>query len=218
MAGSPPENARMAKYKLTYFDFSGSRGEECRLALHAAGVDFEDCRLTQEQWAAQKASTPYGAVPVLETAGKPPLAQSNAILMYVGRSYGLHPSDPWQAALHEAILVAGEELRAALSPSGKISDPEQKKKAREELASGFLQTWGANIERQIKGPFVGGEKLQVADIKLFQLVSSLKSGVIDHIPSTVFSAFPKLEGVYAAVLNHPKIAEWRAGNASRSAK
>lgn len=208
----------MTKYKLIYFDFSGSRGEECRLALHAAGVAFEDCRLTHEQWAQHKASAPYGAVPVLEAPGKPPLAQSNAILTYVGRSYGLHPSDPWQAALHEAILVAAEELRAALSPSGKLSDPEQKKQAREELASGYLQTWGRQIEQQIKGPFVAGERLMVADIKLFQIVASLTNGVIDHIPRTVFSAFPKLEGVHAAVTEHPKIAEWRAGNASRKAK
>lgn len=212
------ENARMAKYKLTYFDFSGSRGEECRLALHAAGVDFEDCRINRETWAQLKASTPYGAIPVLETPGKSPLAQSNAILTYVGRKYGLHPTDPWEAAQHEAILEAAEEVRAALGPSGKLSDPEQKKKAREELASGFLQSWGASIERQIKGPFVAGERLMVADIKLFQIVASLTSGVIDHIPKTVFSAFPKLEGVHAAVTQHPKIAEWRAGNASRAAQ
>lgn len=208
----------MTKYKLVYFDFSGSRGEECRLALQAAGVDFEDCRLTREQWAQYKPSTPYGAIPVLEVPGKPALAQSNAILTYVGRRYGLHPDDAWEAALHEAILAAAEKVRTALGPSGKISDPEEKKKAREELASGFLQTWGANIERQIKGPFVAGERLMVADIKLFQIVASLTSGVIDHIPKTVFSAFPKLEALYAAVTQHPKIAEWRAGNASRSAK
>jgi prostaglandin-H2 D-isomerase / glutathione transferase len=208
----------MPKYKLTYFDFSGSRGEECRLALHVAGVDFEDCRINQETWAKLKPSTPYGAVPVLETAGKPPLAQSNAILAYVGRTYGLHPSDPWQAALHEGILVSAEEVRAALSPSGKLTDPEQKKKAREELASGFLQTWGRQLEQQIKGPFVAGEQIMVADIKLFQIVASLTNGVIDHIPKTVFGEFPKLEGVHAAVLKHPKVAEWRAGNASRTAK
>ena len=208
----------MMKYKLTYFDFSGSRGEECRLALHAAGVHFEDCRLSQEQWARLKPTTPYGAVPVLEAPGKPPLAQSNAILTYVGRRYGLHPEDAWQAALHEAILASAEEVRAALSPTGKISDPEQKKQAREELASGYLQSWGRAIEQQIKGPFVAGDRLMVADIKLFQIVSSLTSGVIDYIPKTVFSAFPKLEGVHAAVTQHPKIAEWRAGNAGRSAK
>ena len=34
------------KYKLTYFDVSASRGEECRMALYVAGVDFEDHRIT----------------------------------------------------------------------------------------------------------------------------------------------------------------------------
>lgn len=30
---------------LTYFDFDGSRGLECRLALHVAGVPFQDVRI-----------------------------------------------------------------------------------------------------------------------------------------------------------------------------
>jgi prostaglandin-H2 D-isomerase / glutathione transferase len=204
------ENARMAKYKLTYFDFSGSRGEECRLALFVAGVEFEDHRISQDTWKELKASTPYGALPVLETPGKPALAQSNAILAYVGRRYGLHPTDAWEAARHEAILVAVEELRAAIGPSGKIADAEEKKKAREELSSGYLQTWGRSLERQITGPFVAGERISVADIKLFQIVSSFKKGVLDHIPTTVFAAFPRLEGVYDAVARHPKIVEWRS--------
>jgi glutathione S-transferase len=200
----------MQRYRLTYFDFSGSRGEECRLAMHVAGVEFEDRRITQEAWSTLKASAPYGALPMLETPGKPPLAQSNAILAYVGRSHGLHPTDPWEAALHEAILIAVEEVRAALAPSGSIREPEQKKKAREELASGFLQSWGRQLEHQIKGPFVAGERIHVADIKLFQIVASLTNGVIDHIPKSVFQAFPKLEGVHAAVAEHPKVMEWKA--------
>lgn len=200
----------MARYRLTYFDFSGSRGDECRLSLYVAGVEFEDRRIKREEWPSIKPTTPYGAVPVLEIEGKPPLAQSNAILTYVGRKYGLHPTDPWEAARHEAILVAGEEVRTALGPSGKLTDPEEKKKARQELASGFLQTWGSQLEKQIQGPFVAGERIHVADIKLFQVVTAFKTGVLDHIPPNVFSAFPKLEGVHAAVGRHPRVADWRA--------
>jgi len=200
----------MPQYKLTYFDFSGSRGEECRLALFVAGVDFEDNRISNEAWQALKPTSPYGALPILERAGKPPLAQSNAILAYVGRQYGLHPSDPWEAARQEAILVAVEELRVALGPSGKLSDPAEKQRAREELASGYLQTWGRNLERQIKGPFVAGERIGVADIKLHQIITAFKKGSLDHIPTSVFGAFPRLEGVYEAVARHPKIVEWRA--------
>ena len=74
----------MALYKLTYFDTATSRGEECRLALHVAGLPFEDDRLNRDQWTARKASTPFGALPVLAVEGRQ-LAQSNAI--QIGRAH-----------------------------------------------------------------------------------------------------------------------------------
>ena len=77
----------MTKPKLTYFDAPVSRGEECRLALHLAGVDFVDNRPTV------KPTTPYGSIPVLELPGAPPLAHSNAILALIGRRHGMHPTD-----------------------------------------------------------------------------------------------------------------------------
>ena len=40
----------MTKPKLTYFDIPTSRGEECRLALHVAGVAFEDNRIRHAAW------------------------------------------------------------------------------------------------------------------------------------------------------------------------
>ena len=69
----------MTKAKLIYFDAPVSRGEECRLALHVVGLPFEDERVNRDQWAARKASTPFGALPVLTVEGRQ-LAQSNAIL------------------------------------------------------------------------------------------------------------------------------------------
>jgi hypothetical protein len=38
----------------------------------------------------------------------------------------------------------------------------------------------------------------------------LASGVVDHIPTTVFSAFPKLNRVYAAVRDHERVKAWYA--------
>ena len=100
--------------KLTYFDFSGSRGEECRLALHAAGVEFEDHRIKGAEWPTVKPTMPFGAMPVLEIEGKGRLAQSNAILGFIGRSHGLLPDDAWEAARHEAVMCAVEELRGRI--------------------------------------------------------------------------------------------------------
>ena len=76
----------MSKPKLTYFDSPASRGEECRLALYVAGVEFEDVRIKAVEWATLKPKTPFGGLPTLEMPGHPVLAQSNAILVLVGRS------------------------------------------------------------------------------------------------------------------------------------
>jgi prostaglandin-H2 D-isomerase / glutathione transferase len=169
----------MNKPRLLYFDFAGSRGEECRIALHLAGIDFEDVRLPNTEWKAMKPTSPFGSMPILELPGKPPLAQSNAILCLIGRRHGLHPSDDFEAARHEALLNYAEELRQHIAPTLRISDAEQKRAAREELARGYLNDWGSRVERQIgDGPFLAGDTLQVADIKLYMIVRWFATGTV----------------------------------------
>jgi prostaglandin-H2 D-isomerase / glutathione transferase len=201
----------MSRPRLIYFDFPGSRGEECRIALHLAGVDFEDVRIKGEDWPAMKSGTPFGAMPVLEMAGQPPLAHSNAILVLIGRQHGLHPADAFEAARHESLMCAVEELRHTLTSSLRITDPEQKRQVREALAANELRTWGSQVERQLgEGPFVGGATLQVADIKLYMVVRWLTSGVVDHVPTTVFDHCPKLLRLFRAVGEHDGVKAWLA--------
>ncbi|HRI17131.1 MAG TPA: glutathione S-transferase family protein [Burkholderiaceae bacterium] len=205
----------MSRPRLIYFDFPGSRGEECRIALHLGGVDFEDVRVKGEDWPAMKGSTPFGAMPVLEIPGKPPLAHSNAILVLIGRQHGLHPADAFEAARHESLMCAVEELRHTLTPTLRITDPEQKRQAREALAANELKTWGSQVERQLgDGPFVGGERPQVADIKLYMVVRWLTSGVVDHVPTTVFDHCPKLLRLYRAFGEHEGVKAWLAKSRS----
>jgi prostaglandin-H2 D-isomerase / glutathione transferase len=201
----------MAKAKLTYFDAPMSRGEECRLALHVAGVDFEDNRLKREAWMAYKPESPFGSVPVLELPGHPPLAQSNAILVLIGRSHGLHPKEDFEAARHEAMMAHVEDLRHQLAPTLRMND-EDKKKTREQIAASYIPTWAANAEKQISddGPFFGGSSLNVVDLKILMAVRWLKSGVVDHIPATIFAAYPKLNRVHDAVDADPRIRAWYA--------
>jgi glutathione S-transferase len=203
------------KPKLTYFDAPVSRGEECRLALSVAGVDFEDNRLSREAWQALKPKTPFGSLPTLEWPGHPILAQSNAMLLLIGRLKGLHPTDPWEAARHEEILAACEDLRHNVAPTIRISDEAEKKKAREALATGYLPAWGANVEKHITGdgPFFGGNKVQVVDIKLHIIVRWFNGGKVDYIPATIFDAYPKLVRVHDAVKNHDAVRAWYAKTA-----
>lgn len=201
----------MTRPKLTYFDMPVSRGEECRLAFVLAGVDFEDHRISREAWAAMKPTTPFGAVPVLEVEGYPPVAQSNAILTYIGRRYGAHPTDLLEAARHEALMAHVEDLRATVAASGRNVDEAAKQRAREQLAATTIPAWAACAERQIgDGPFLAGATPMVADIKLYMGMRSFRRGVMDHIPTTVFDAFPKLIRLYDAVEQHPKLAAFMA--------
>ncbi len=199
----------MTKPCLIYFDIAGSRGEECRIALHVAGVDFEDVRIPREEWPALKPKTPFGSVPILELPGKPPLAQSNAILVYIGRQYGLHPKDDFEAAQHEALMNYVEDLRHTVGPTLRITEETQKRAVREELVRDYLPTWGMNIENQLTDhPFVGGDKLHVVDIKLYMIVRWLGSGTVDHIPQTLFDHCTKLKRVYREVSEHPSVKAW----------
>ena len=204
----------MTKPRLTYFDLAASRGEECRLALHLAGVDFDDNRIKGPDWPSLKPTTPFGSLPYLELPGKPPLAQANAILVYVGRTYGLHPSDDFEAAQHEALMSYAEELRGHVARTLRMPEDE-KKRVREALVESYFPAWGHNVDKHLAGPgpFVAGEKLHVVDLKLHMMVRWFITGTVDHIPATIFSAAPKLVRLYEAVRDHAGVKSWSARNA-----
>lgn len=200
----------MNKPKLIYFDSSASRGEECRLALCIAGVEFDDVRITHADWPSMKGQMPYGALPVLELPGHAPLAQTNAILSLIGRRHGLHPTDDFEAARHESMMQHVEDLRTVLSPTMRMAANE-KQAAREALASGFLPAWAAATERNILAtPFFAGANISVVDIKLYEIARWLGSGILDHIPATIFADYPKLAGIQEAVRNHAAVKAWYA--------
>jgi glutathione S-transferase len=200
----------MTKPRLTYFDQAASRGEECRLALFLAGVDFEDNRIPRSAWAELKPTTPFGSLPTFELPGKPPISQSNAILGYIGRTYGLLPADTWEAMRLESLMSAAEDLRHAVTRTFGIEDPAELLRRRRELVDGPIKTWAANMEKQIVGPFASGGQLSVADLKLFIVMGWLKKGVLDHVPADVLAPFERLERLYASVKDHPRVVEWYA--------
>jgi glutathione S-transferase len=188
---------------LTYFNFDGSRGQECRLALSVAGVPFEDIRLDRPQWLALKPTVPFGGLPILRE-GDRVLAQSNAILGYIGRTHGLHPTDPWAAAEHEALMQSVEDLRNKIPSKPDMSDDE-KRVARQEFAAGWLKTWADTVSGRIKGPFLEGAAINVADIKLAVILRAFLGGSYDHIPASTFDAWPKIVALVAAVNAHPGV-------------
>lgn len=197
----------MAKLKLTYFDFDGGRGEPARLALAIAGIAFEDDRVAFADWGRRKADTPFGGLPVLEVDGEI-VAQSNGINRYVGKLAGLYPTDPWQAALCDEVMDAVEEIGGKITATFDLPD-EQKKAQRQALVEGPITFYLTRLQQRLDahgGRYFAGDRLSVADLKVFVWLRHLKSGKLDHVPGDVVDRVaPKLVEHYERIKNHPGV-------------
>lgn len=202
----------MQKIVLTYFDFDGSRGEAARLAMHIAGIPFEDRRIPRNEWPKHRDSAPFQALPFLEVDGKP-LAESNTINRYVGKLAGLYPKDDWNAARVDEVMDAIETITTKIGATFTL-EGEAKQKAREALAAGSIPRYAQQIEARLKeggGEWFVENRLTVADLKCFLWVRWMKSGALDHIPADVVDkAAPLLAKHLERVRSHPKIAAYYA--------
>jgi glutathione S-transferase len=55
------------------------------------------------------------------------------------------------------------------------------------------------------GPFLAGEQLNVADLKLFVILRACLNGTYDYIDAAMFDAWPPLVALHGAVEAHPAI-------------
>jgi prostaglandin-H2 D-isomerase / glutathione transferase len=208
----------MPKLVLIYFDIDGSRGEAARLAMHLAGIAFEDRRIPRNDWAALRDQFPFHALPVLEVDGKV-IAQSNTINRYVGKLTGLYPKDDWQAAQVDEVMDAVEDITTRIGSTFAL-DGDARKKAREALAAGslarFLQQLNARLEAG-GGEWFVENRLTVADLKCFLWIRWLKSGVLDHIPADIVDRHaPLLARHLDRVRSHPGITAYYAARGKQS--
>ena len=205
----------MPKYKLTYFDFDGGRGEPIRIAFHAAGVEFEDHRISFEEFVAQRDSMPFRCAPVLEIDGVD-VTQSNAMARYVGRMAGLYPEDPLQALYCDEVLGAHEDLlHQTVHTFGLEGD--ELKLAREKLVDGWLSTFIRGFEELLKrggGEYFADGRLTVADLKAFVQVRSLRSGTLDHVPTDLVDRLaPTLAEHCSRIESDPVVVAYYASRA-----
>lgn len=108
-------------------------------------------------------------------------------------------------------MEACEDLRQRLSATSRVADALEKKKMRKALASEGIPRWAQGIERLIgEGPFVGGARPAVADVKIYVLEKALSGGTYDDIPSTVLAPFARLQAAARGIASHPAVVAWYA--------
>jgi glutathione S-transferase len=204
----------MPTLTLTYFDSPG-RAEPIRVALHIAGVPFEDRRLKFPAFneAKTKGSFPLGSVPVLDVDGFS-IPQTGAILRYVARlaDTGLYPTDLHAALLVDSVLDCfNDTLSHGLFPSLRERDPEKKVEMRRAFASGpmaMVYRFAEQCLERSGGPFVAGATLSIADLVVATQTLGVQSGALDGLGPDDVAPFPRVRQLTEAYLADPRVAAY----------
>jgi len=174
----------MSNYKLTYFDFDGGRAEPIRIAMHAAGISFEDVRWSFPEFAEKRESVRFNAVPSIEIDGKT-ITQSNAISRYIGKMAGLYPEDATQALYCDEVVGALEDLNHYVVQTFGLQGDDLKQ-AREKLVSGRLPVFLKGLDELLTrggGRYFANQSLSIADLKTVQQIKHIQAGSLEHIPA-----------------------------------
>lgn len=202
----------MPKLAVTYFDAPG-RAEPIRIALHLAGLAFEDRRLSFAQFQEKKASGgfPLGSVPVL-SIDDVDYPQTAAILRYVARigNAGLYPTDPHEALIVDAVLDSfNDTLAHALTPSLFERDIAKKLEMRKAVVAGPMAIVYGFLEKTLTrsgGPFVVGAAMSIADLVIAQQVLQIRDGRLDGIGAAELEPYPRIRALAEAYLADARIA------------
>jgi len=206
----------MSGYKLTYFDIDGGRGEVTRIALHAAGIEFEDNRISFPEFGEARRNMRFNAVPVLEVDGEE-VSQSDAMSRYVGRLAGLYPTDPMQALYCDEVMGALEDLtHFTVQTFGLEGDA--LKEARKQLVDGKMTVFLKGVQGLLHrggGEYFADNQLTVADLRSFVQVRSLSAGLLDHVPADIVQTVaPDLLEHHQRVAADSRVIAYYAGRSS----
>jgi glutathione S-transferase len=203
-------------YHLHYWGVPG-RGEQVRLALHVAGLTWEDHAVDGAEYFPRKASCcdtiPLLNLPYLEFDGNV-LSESVALMRYVGAIGNLTPSDALECARMDQAIVLANQFFDVIGFTFGLKGEEREQAGRDLTAEGGkLFEWVAKVGRFValrESEFLCGSELTVGDISLFCHLCNVVAGILPGFPAPDYfdsneqlakaGAFRRLVGT------HPKVA------------
>ena len=207
------------KIKFIYLNAPFWRAEIGRIALHVGNIDFEDTRISRDEFLRLRKSgklddgttIPFRQIPCL-IVDEQSINQTGGISRFCGKMSGLYPiENAVDAALIDQIIDMATDLTVLLGPSGKEKNEEKKKSMREKLAQGALVKKISFLEELLeggKGDWFVGKNITIADLAIWRLMGWFTSGMIDYLPTNLIAPFPNLKKVCLNVEKHPKVMEW----------
>ena len=189
---------------LYYFDLHG-RGEPIRMLLTHAKVEFEDKRITNEEFAElrENGTLPSGQVPLWEDEGRF-VNQTAAIMRLLGKQHGYYSMDPMEGYHADwAIDTLGDIFQPTFMGKYFLPAENVTEENITEVADKF-GTWVKVLENKLKtmeGDFFGGKTMNVGDIMIFAFFCSAISNENVNCPALRDACAKKLEDT-------PNVAKW----------
>ncbi|XP_069834892.1 glutathione S-transferase P 1-like [Dendropsophus ebraccatus] len=195
----------MSGYVLTYFPVRG-RAEPIRLLLGDQGVSWDEEEVQFMDWFGGKSEIKkeavFGQLPQFKDGGFV-LYQSNSILRYLGRKYGLAGSDNQESALIDMVNDGVEDLRLKFTRLVFFEFESGKEKYETDLPN-HLSAFERILSKNGEGKkYLVGEKISYADYNLLDLLQ----GHIHFFPACL-SSFPLLTALIERISSRPKLSEY----------
>mmetsp|Transcript_5757 Transcript_5757/g.6614 ORF Transcript_5757/g.6614 Transcript_5757/m.6614 type:complete len:214 (+) Transcript_5757:140-781(+) len=158
--------------KLYYFPLYGV-GEQIRMLLAHAKVEYDNEMPTGDSWKEFKPNCPNGQMPVLEVDGKM-LHQSQAIMRFLGKQHGYYPSDAMAAFAVDAAVEDWNDSGKNMSYMSMFKPepfPEEELKV---FMEGMNKKYEciAKILAKNGGKFLCGDAITTADFTVFASLCS----------------------------------------------
>ena len=197
--------------RLVYFAVPG-RAEACRIALSLSGIEWEDVEVNGVEFNKMKTEgkLPWGMLPVLQTPNGT-IAESSAILRYVGRIAGLIPEDPFQAAKADEFIDGMGPIARAMDTTFGIQDDEERIRLRKQLfepdgaATKALKLYDKKLGDSKSGWAADTDEMSIADLKLFTEMFAFFSGNYDGIEKSMIMGYDNLLNYHNKVANESRI-------------
>lgn len=195
----------MPSYTLIYFNGRG-RAEIARYIFAQAGVEYEDKRVTGEEFGKLKPTLPTGSLPVLQVDGKS-LSGSSSIARFLGERFGLGGETDFDNAQLDSIVDVLNDF-GVKAVEAFFGEEEKKAAAKKALFETHLPKYFGILNKRIEANncaegWVYKNKLTYVDLRI-----SLTFDMMQSVEPTIADTYPAMKKLNDAVKALPKIAEW----------
>ncbi|XP_065370139.1 glutathione S-transferase [Calliphora vicina] len=206
-ADAPPaEPTEPIKHTYTLFYFNvKALAEPLRYLFAYGGIEYEDVRVTRDEWPALKPTMPMGQMPVLEVDGKR-VHQSISMARFLAKTVGLCGATPWEDLQVDIVVDTINDFRLKIAVVSYEPEDEIKEKKLVTLNNEVIPFYLEKLEQTVKDNdgHLALNKLTWADIYF--------AGILDYmnymVKRDILEQYPALRGVVDTVNAMEPIKAW----------